>query len=376
MVNEPILDPGAHRPDQCCVTEIAELRSAAEGGDLRAQFALARALDGEGRHDEALDWLGRAGDAGDAESALLLGVRLFTGRAASKSLTDGVARIVRAAECGSAEACGYLAAFAAEGMSLPQDWNAALDWLAAGAERGDTRCRAQLRLLAPIADGDTTPHAWAEARAGIDLELWLRTPPVKELSRAPRIVIVESFLTPEVCAWMIETARDKLTDAPIYDDVSGGALKSERRSNTQCVFHPIEGDVIHALVRARMGKVAGASPLVMEPLSVLHYEVGQEFRRHVDFINPDHPGFAQDLAEKGQRSATFLTYLSEDFDGAETEFPVLALRWKGRTGDAILFHNVEPTGAPDRRTLHAGRSPTRGEKWLLSQFIRDKVQTY
>ena len=358
---------------------IAELRSTAEGGDPRAQFALARALDGEGRHPEALDWLGRACDAGDAEAALLLGVRLFTGQAAPKSLKDGVTKIARAAECGSAEACAYLAAFAAEGMALPQDWTAALDWLATGAERGDGRCRAQLRLLAPDAklDDDETPHhAWANARAGVDLEPWLRTPAAKELSRAPRIVVIERFLTPEVCAWMIETARDKLTDAPIYDDVSGGALKSERRSNTNCVFHPIEGDVIHALVRARMGRVANVSPLVMEPLSVLHYEVGQEFRRHVDFINPDHPGFAQDLAEKGQRIATFLTYLSEDFDGAETEFPILALRWKGRTGDAILFHNVEPSGAPDRRTLHAGRTPTRGEKWLLSQFIRDKAQAY
>jgi hypothetical protein len=232
--------------------------------------------------------------------------------------------------------------------------------------------------LAPDANlADAPPvHAWAKARADIDLEPWLRAPAVKELSRAPRIAIIERFLTPEVCAWMIETSRDKLTDAPIYDDGTGGPLKSERRSNTNCVFHPIEGDVIHALVRARMGVVANVSPRAMEPLSVLHYDVGQEFRRHVDFLDPNLPGLAQDLAEKGQRVATFLTYLNEDFDGAETEFPVLALRWKGRIGDAILFRNVDPSGAPDRRTLHAGRPPTRGEKWLLSQFIRDKVQTY
>ena len=360
------------------MTDVPELRSAADGGDPHAQLALARALDQAGRHDEALDWLGRACDAGHAESALLLGVRRFTGRAAPKDLNDGVAKIARAAEYGSGEACVYLSAFAAEGMAVAQDWTAALDWLATGAERGDPRCQAQLRLLAPDADlGDGAgPHAWAKARAGIDLEAWLRPAAVKELSRAPRIVVIEKFLTPEICAWMIESSRDKLTTASIYDDGAGGPLKSERRSNTNAIFHPIEGDVIQALVRARMAAIANATPLMMEPFSVLHYEVGQEFRRHVDFINPDHPGFAQDLAEKGQRVATFLTYLSEDFDGAETEFPVLALRWKGRTGDAILFHNVEPSGAPDRRTLHAGRPPTRGEKWLLSQFIRDKVQTY
>ncbi|HWE47312.1 MAG TPA: 2OG-Fe(II) oxygenase [Caulobacteraceae bacterium] len=354
------------------MSDFPQLRTAADGGDLTAQFELAKALDGAGRHSEALDWLARASDAGSADAALLLGVRLFTGQAAPKSLKDGVAKIARAADLGSAEACGYLAAFAAEGMALPQDWNAALDWLATGAGRGNEACRAQLRLLAPEAVSDD----WPKARASIDLDAWLATPAAKILSQSPRVVTVEAFLAPQICAWMIESARDKLTVAPIYDDQTGGALKSERRSNTNAVFHPIEGDVIHALVRARMGRVADVSPLVMEPLAVLHYDVGQEFRRHVDFINPGVPSFALEIAEKGQRIATFLTYLNEDFEGAETEFPVLALRWRGKTGDAILFRNVDPSGAPDRRTLHAGRTPTRGEKWLLSQFIRDKTQTY
>ena len=306
-------------------------------------------------------------------------MRLFTGQAATKNLPAGVAMIERAAALGSAEACGYLAAFAAGGTALPQDWSVALDWLATGAERGNARCRAQLRLLAPTADlgrEPAPPGVWASARAEIDLGPWLRTPPVKEMSRAPRILVIERFLTPEVCAWMIESARDKLTVATIYDDASGDPLLSERRSNTNCVFHPIEADVVQEVVRARMGAVAGSSSPFMEPLTVLHYDVGQEFRRHVDFLDPAVPGLAKDLENNGQRVATFLTYLNEDFEGAETEFPVLALRWRGAAGDAILFYNVEPGGKLDRRTMHAGRTPTRGEKWLLSQFIRDRVQTY
>jgi hypothetical protein len=45
-------------------------------------------------------------------------------------------------------------------------------------------------------------------------------------------------------------------------------------------------------------------------------------------------------------------------------------RYRGAKGDAILFRNVDSTGAPDRATLHEGLAPTRGEKWLLSQWIR------
>jgi hypothetical protein len=114
----------------------------------------------------------------------------------------------------------------------------------------------------------------------------------------------------------------------------------------------------------------------MEDMGVLHYEVGQEFVRHVDYLNPDLPAYAQVIAERGQRVATFLTYLNDDFDGAETEFPALALRYRGRCGDAILFWNVDQNGGIDRRTLHAGLPPTRGRKWLLSQFLREKPWAY
>ena len=51
-------------------------------------------------------------------------------------------------------------------------------------------------------------------------------------------------------------------------------------------------------------------------------------------------------------------------------YTLSCLRWKGRAGNALFFWNVEPDGRPDRRTAHAGLPPTRGEKWLLSQWIR------
>ena len=44
---------------------------------------------------------------------------------------------------------------------------------------------------------------------------------------------------------------------------------------------------------------------------------------------------------------------------------------RGGRGDALVFFNLDEAGQPDPRTLHAGLAPTRGEKWLLSQWIRD-----
>jgi hypothetical protein len=63
-------------------------------------------------------------------------------------------------------------------------------------------------------------------------------------------------------------------------------------------------------------------------------------------------------------------YLNDDYDGGETEMPEIGFSHKGRRGEGFYFVNVLENGKPDRRTLHAGRSPKRGEKWVVSQFIR------
>jgi prolyl 4-hydroxylase len=113
----------------------------------------------------------------------------------------------------------------------------------------------------------------------------------------------------------------------------------------------------------------------LEPPSVFHYAVGEEFTPHFDFLDPNVPLLAEEVARTGQCVATVLVYLSDDFDGGETEFADIGIRLKGRKGDAIIFHNVDESGVPDRATRHAGRAPTRGEKWLFSQFVRDAKRT-
>ena len=46
----------------------------------------------------------------------------------------------------------------------------------------------------------------------------------------------------------------------------------------------------------------------------------------------------------------------------------------GGVGDAFIWDNVVPTGAVDPLTLHAGRPPTQGMKYLLSKWMRDRSQ--
>ena len=79
---------------------------------------------------------------------------------------------------------------------------------------------------------------------------------------------------------------------------------------------------------------------------------------------------AEQIRRQGQRVATVLIYLNENYAGGETDFPELAWRFKGKTGDALCFWNADMDGRPAPRSLHAGIPPVGGEKWVFSQWIR------
>ena len=136
-------------------------------------------------------------------------------------------------------------------------------------------------------------------------------------------------------------------------------------------FRRPDSDLILEILRAKIAAVTEMRVDAMEVPTVLHYPVGQEFLPHFDItLNPDSPDYEERLAKGDrQRVMTFLLYLNDDYEGGETEFPVIGGRWKGRKGEGLFFWNVRPGGALDERTLHAGTPVSRGEKWVLSQWI-------
>lgn len=305
-----------------------------------------------------------------------LGKQLLSGSAGQFAPQQGAELILSAAANGDAQASAMAAVLAGAGVCQPQNWTLALDHLQCSAEAGWPPAQRQLQLLAAEiapADAKAAHRNWAHLRRTIDLDTWLRVPAKESLSESPRIRRIRSFLSPPLCQWLIDCARDRLVRSRIYDAVTGGGALQDARTNTETDFNIVETDIILLLVRARIAQATGLPPAVMELTKVLHYAVGERFAPHFDFIEPSSPAMAQELAVRGQRLATFLIYLNDDYEGGETDFPELSLRNRGSQGDALLFANIAAHGEPDRRTLHAGLPPTRGEKWLLSQWIRDRT---
>lgn len=134
------------------------------------------------------------------------------------------------------------------------------------------------------------------------------------------------------------------------------------RTSHGAVFPLIdENPAIYALNR-RIAAATATNVRAGEPLQVLRYTPGQKYRVHVDVLT--------DVAPAQQRVMTFLISLDEGFDGGETDFPKLGVRFKGRTGDGLMFRNASSDGYGDDRMIHAGLPVRRGVKHLASRWIR------
>lgn len=301
----------------------------------------------------------------DVAELAALGRRLLVGDGMPMSSDKGVATLRDAAARGSGEAATLLSVCAAWGVGQPRNVEAALDHLLRAAGLGWEPARRELQLLAR--DSAADPEA---LRRKVDLNAWRAPPAVRVAFDKPRIIVMERFATVEECQWLIARADGGgLQRAKVYRS-SSTAQVAETRTNREMAFTILNADVVLSLIRDRIAAVTRAPVTHFEIAKLLHYSPGEQFALHADFIEAKTPELARELAQRGQRVATFLIYLNEGYEGGATQFPRLSWQYRGGRGDALLFSNVDAAGAPDYDTVHAGMPPTAGEKWVLSQWIR------
>ena len=196
--------------------------------------------------------------------------------------------------------------------------------------------------------------------------------PGQTLCADPLVRVYRDFVPDSVCAWLIERARPNLKRALIYDPVGGKDVADHMRTNSAAGFDLMHADLVQVAVQCRMSAAVGISVHQMEGPTVLHYAIGEQITNHYDFVNPRIPNYDTEIKQRGQRIITFLVYLNDDYEGGETTFPELGIVHRGNAGAGLYFVNAYPDLRPDRRMLHTGSPPVRGEKWVVSQFIVSK----
>jgi prolyl 4-hydroxylase len=350
-----------------------------------AEVLRARELDAQGRHDDAINQLAFAAQRGDVDATTQLAKRIIVGDRAPRLRSQGMDLLRDAVTKGGAEAAARLAVLVAAGADGAPDWRAALRLLGLAAQRGWGAARSHLEVLSsmlgtePGAARSALPPAEPGALASwladdAHLRQLLLPGPGATIHEDPKIRTFASFVSPAVCDWLIERARGRLERARVYDAFKHADFVDESRTNSAAIFQILDADLVHMLVQARMSATVGLPMSHMEAPTVLHYAAGETIGNHYDFVDPGHPNYAEEIRRFGNRMITFLIYLNAGYEGGETAFPKLSISHSGRLGEGLFFVNTLPDGHANLRTLHNGRPPTRGEKWVFSQFIRNRSQ--
>lgn len=298
-----------------------------------------------GRTDDAIALVRGAADAGDASALMQLAAWTLAGTPLPRDLQSARALLRRAVRIGHVDGALMEIALVANGTGAAPDWQQALDLLRRAAQ-ADPIAAQQLELVEAMAIGtDGMPRT---------------LPQPERLNDRPAILRYRQLLTPRECEHLARVGSEILEPGLVTDPRTGRQIADPVRTSYAAVIGPTREDLVVQALNRRIAAASGTAAIQGEPLQILRYAPGQEYKLHSDAL----PGVAN------QRIRTALVYLNQGFAGGATRFPALDLTIEPAGGDVLIFDNVLADGTPDPLARHAGLPVTQGAKWLATRWIR------
>lgn len=307
--------------------------------------ARADALIAAGRLIEGYALLSGPEAASDASAVFALANWRLAGQIVRRDLAIARDLYRRAAEAGHEGASATYAAFVANGIGGPPDWQLALRLLDRATYAGAAEQRALIERMNLTPSGDPA-----------------ELPAERKLSDRPEVSVFAALFTGTECDFLIAEAQAWLQPSVVIDPRTGAQMRNPIRTSDGMSFGYVQENPAVNVLNRRIAAATGTEPKQGEPLQVLRYRPGQEYKPHLDALT----------GEPNQRILTMLVYLNDAYEGGETLFLRTGLSFKGRKGDAILFRNALADGRADELSQHAGLPVSRGEKVIATRWIRER----
>lgn len=183
----------------------------------------------------------------------------------------------------------------------------------------------------------------------------------------PLIEVWDEVFTKAEADQVIEWARPRLEHSMVVDyETRGDVIDNQTRTSMDMHFpmHEIVEKLDFFLpVMLKLQSISNIPFTHYELPTVLKYEPGQQYHPHMDSYPEDN--------YEDRRIGTFLLYLN-DASGGETEFTRLGIKVFPRVGRILYFDYNSDDSLILESTMHAGRSPTTGVKWVMTVWVKYK----
>ena len=307
--------------------------------------ASAHELARAGRLNEAVAVLDSAGERGDAGALAELAAWHLRGDVIPRDLHRARAALRRAVVIGHVDAALLEVALTANGTGGARDWPGAVALLRTAAANDPVAAQHVALLDTMRIDGNGYP---------------LEVPPHETLSDDPVVVRFPEALSRAECMHIAGAAHASLEPGVVIDPATGQTIAHPIRSSYGATIGPAQEDLVVGALNRRLAAMTKTAVDNGEPLQVLRYAPGQQYRLHSDALS----------GTTNQRVITAIAYLNHGFAGGETDFPAIGVRVRPRAGDVLVFHNATPDGRIAPRARHAGLPVTSGVKWIATRWIR------
>jgi prolyl 4-hydroxylase len=310
-----------------------------------------RALLAGGKAKEAAATLVQAAQRGQSEAMYEFALWAIAGNVIPRNLALAYDWLGRATQAGSADGALLRAYFTAAGTGCLPDWQSALELLTRLGETSEVAARQVEKL------GQMKMTTNGEPLVSYNLDL---------CSSQPRVAICRQFLTDAECDYVADIGAPFLEPSYVVDPNTQQLIPHPVRRSHGAMFGVYTEDLVINAINRRIASLSGTAYENGEPLQLLQYRRGDEYRPHLDAL-PNEPN---------QRVMTLIIYLTDGYDGGETQFSRTGLSFKGQKGDALLFANLLPDGRPDPLSLHCGLPVFKGTKTIATRWIRRSRFTY
>jgi prolyl 4-hydroxylase len=181
------------------------------------------------------------------------------------------------------------------------------------------------------------------------------------ISADPYIALYPGLFSAAECKYLTVLGTPWMEKAAILDLTGTGRMDASIRDAHSCAIPNLAEDMIVQAINGCIASATGTQSGWGEPLNILKYTPGQQYKPHHDGTGSDNVSV---------RVLTALIWLNDAFEGGETDFPKINVRVRGSVGDMLVFKNIRDDGSFDERMIHAGLPVTQGVKWMASRWIR------
>ncbi len=180
------------------------------------------------------------------------------------------------------------------------------------------------------------------------------------------LLTAAEFLPPDLCEGLIALI-DKDRRPSTIADANGDDYF---RTSETCDLDPAEAAVKD--LEDRLFALNGIDPAHGEPVQGQRYAVGQEFKAHTDYFEPQGADFEKYCGVAGNRTWTFMVYLNKVEAGGATRFKVIGKTFQPEAGRLLCWDNKRPDGTCNAATLHHGMKVRAGVKYVITKWYRER----